>query len=182
MTNVYVLQGTFEKNVYTWTSYSNKNLIQFKDLDNSDLSEYEKIVVPVSNWSIGVLRCVIRVKNDEGSGTTDYIRSLFSPDPPLKELELGSFENKDGTKITKKQLKNVESVFFGGADANGSATIGQIYLTKQLDWDENGQITILPQDINCDGRVTKNGSSFKFNQQYATVTIDFIGMEFLPKN
>lgn len=175
MTNVTVLQGTFEKNVYTWTSYGENNLIQFKDLDYSDLSEYEKIVIPVSNWSDCNLKCVIRVKNDEGSGTTDYIRSLFSPYPPLKELELGSFENKGGTKITKKQLQNVESVFFGGASSNGSATIGQIYLTKQLDWDENGQITILPQDINCDGRVTKNGTNFKFAGQFATVTIDFIG-------
>lgn len=176
MTNVHVLQGTFENNVYTWTSYSLNNLIQFKDLDHSDLSEYEKIVIPVSNWSDGILKCVIRVKNDEGSGTTttDYIRSLHSPNPPLKELELGSFENEGGTKITKKQLKHVESVFFGGASDNGSATIGQIYLTKQLDWDENGNITILPQDINCDN-VTKNGSSFEFTQLYATVTIDFIG-------
>ena len=53
-------KGTFENKVYTWSDGSN-NLIQLKDLDNSDLSEYEKIVVPVSNWSIGVLRCVIRV-------------------------------------------------------------------------------------------------------------------------
>ena len=44
-------KGTFENKVYTWSDGSN-NLIQLKDLDNSDLSEYEKIVVPVSNWSI----------------------------------------------------------------------------------------------------------------------------------
>lgn len=66
-------------------------------------------------------------------------------------------------------------MFFGGADANGSATIGQIYLTKQLDWDENGKITILPQDINCGDNVQKSGSSFTFTQQYASVNIDFIG-------
>ena len=180
MTNVEVAtpNGKFENYVYTWTGNAS-NLIRFKDLDNSDLSEYEKIVVPVSNWSSGVLRCVIKVKN-EGGGTTDYTWTLYSKNssstPALKELELlgGSFEN-SGTKITKEQLQKVESVFFGGADSKGSATIGQIYLTKQLDWDENGKITIYPQDINCGSNVTKNGSSFTFSKQDASVTIDFIG-------
>lgn len=179
MTSVEVSSnGKFESNVYTWTA-SGYNLIQFKDLNNSDLSDYEKIVVPVSNWSSGVLRCVIKVKNDDNS-TTDYTWSLYSTNssstPALKELQLvgGSFKN-GGVAITKDQLKNVESVSFGGGSESGSATLGQIYLTKQLDWDENGKITILPQDINCGDNVTRSGSSFKFTQQYATVTIDFIG-------
>lgn len=101
--------------------------------------------------------------------------------PLLYELTFlkASFKDEDKKLITKEQLQKVKSVSFGGyysdSGNSGSATIGQIYLTKQLDWDENGQITILPQDINCDGYVTKNGSRFTFNQQYATVTIDFIG-------
>lgn len=179
MTSVEVSRnGKFESNVYTWTA-SGYNLIQFKDLNNSDLSDFEKIVVPVSNWSSGVLRCVIKVKNYDNS-TTDYTWSLYSTNssstPALKELQLvgGDFK-KDGVAITKDQLKNVESVSFGGGSESGSATLGQIYLTKQLDWDENGKITILPQDINCGDNVTRSGSSFTFAAQYATVTIDFIG-------
>ena len=174
--------GKFENSVYTWSDGSN-NLIQLKDLDNNDLSEYESIVIPVSNWKSGTLRCLIRVNDN---GTEKDFTCLWSDTnsestPLLFKLKFlnASFKDDKNNVITKEQLKNVKSVFFGGyysdSGKSGSATIGQIYLTKQLDWDENGKITILPQDINCDGYVTKNGSRFTFNQQYATVTIDFIG-------
>ena len=175
-------KGTFENKVYTWSDGSN-NLIQLNDLNNTDLSEYESIVIPVSNWKSGTLRCLIRVNDN---GTEKDFTCLWSDTnsestPLLFKLKFlnASFKDKDKNVITKEQLKNVKSVFFGGYYSNsgksGSATIGQIYLTKQLDWDENGKITILPQDINCDGRVTKNGTNFKFAGQFATVTIDFIG-------
>lgn len=175
-------QGKFENSVYTWFDGSN-NLIQLKDLDNTDLSEYESIVIPVSNWNSGTLRCLIKVIDNgtEKDFTCSWSDTNSESTPLLFKLKFlnASFKDKDNKLITKEQLQKVKSVFFGGSYSDsgksGSATIGQIYLTKQLDWDENGQITILPQDINCDGRVTKNGSSFTFTQKYATVTIDFIG-------
>lgn len=174
-------KGKFENSVYTWSDGSS-NLIQLNDLNNTDLSEYESIVIPVSNWKSGTLRCLIRVNDN---GTEKDFTCLWSDTnsestPLLFKLKFlnASFKDNHENVITKEQLKNVKSVFFGGyysdSGKSGSATIGQIYLTKQLDWDENGKITILPQDINCDN-VTKNGSSFTFTQKYATVTIDFIG-------
>lgn len=174
-------KGTFENKVYTWSDGSN-NLIQLKDLDNTDLSKYESIVIPVSNWKSGTLRCLITViDNGTEKDFTCFLSGTNSESTPLLyELTFlkASFKDKDKKLITKEQLQNVKSVSFGGyysdSGNSGTATIGQIYLTKQLDWDENGKITILPQDINCD-YVTKNGSSFTFNQRYATVTIDFIG-------
>lgn len=175
-------QGKFENSVYTWFDGSN-NLIQLNDLNNTDLSEYESIVIPVSNWNSGTLRCLIRV-NDNGTEkdfTCSWSDTNSESTPLLFKLKFlnASFKDIDNKLITKEQLKNVKSVFFGGSYSgsrnSGSATIGQIYLTKQLDWDENGQITILPQDINCDGRVKKNGTNFTFDGQFATVTIDFIG-------
>ena len=174
-------KGTFENKVYTWSDGSN-NLIQLKDLDNTDLSKYESIVIPVSNWNSGTLRCLITViDNGTEKDFTCFLSGTNSESTPfLYELTFlkASFKDKDEKLITKEQLQHVKSVSFGGyysdSGNSGSATIGQIYLTKQLDWDENGKITILPQDINCD-YVTKNGSSFTFTQQYATVTIDFIG-------
>ena len=162
-------KGTFENKVYTWSDGSN-NLIQLKDLDNTDLSKYESIVIPVSNWNSGTLRCLITViDNGTEKDFTCFLSGTNSESTPfLYELTFlkASFKDKDEKLITKEQLQHVKSVSFGGyysdSGNSGSATIGQIYLTKQLDWDENGQITILPQDINCDGYVTKNGSSFTF--------------------
>lgn len=190
MTNVSVAtNGTFTDNVYSWKDNTN-NLLEFKDLTpndgTTDLSEYDKIVIPVSNWSTGAIRCVIRVKTDEvPSGYTDYtwVMSDYnsSQTPVEKKLSLldGDFKNGD-SKITKDMLRKVMCVYFGGstggsAESKPSVTLGQVYLTKQLTWDDNGEVTILPQDFNCGVNVTRNGNSFTFNTQHSSLSIDFEG-------
>ena len=190
MTNVSVASnGTFTNNVYSWKDNTN-NLLEFKDLTpndgTTDLSEYDKIVIPVSNWSTGAIRCVIRVKTgDTSSKYTDYtwVMSDYnsSQTPVEKKLSLldGDFKNGD-SKITKDMLRKVMCVYFGGstggsAESKPSVTLGQVYLTKQLTWDDNGEVTILPQDFNCGVNVTRNGNSFTFNTQYSSLSIDFEG-------
>ena len=189
MTNVSVPNngnGTFTNNVYSWTA-NTYNLLEFLDLTSdgtTDLSEYDKIVIPVSNWRTGEIRCVIRVKTgDTSSEYTDYtcVMSDYnsSPTPVEKKLSLldGDFKN-DDSKITKDMLKKVMRVYFGGStdgDKNPSVTLGQVYLTKQLTWDDNGEVTILPQDFNCGDNVTRNGNSFTFKEKYSTLSIDFEG-------
>ena len=190
MTNVNVASnGTFTDNVYSWKD-NYDNLIEFKDLTpndgTTDLSEYDKIVIPVSNWSTGAIRCVIRVKTGDTSPEyTDYtwVMSDHNPSqkPVEKELSLlnGDFKNGD-SKITKDMLKKVMCVYFGGstggsAESKPSVTLGQVYLTKQLTWDDNGEVTILPQDFNCGDNVTRNGNSFTFTTRYSTLSIDFEG-------
>ena len=188
MTNVTVAsKGKFTNNVYSWEDNSD-NLLEFKDLTSNDgttdLSEYDKIVIPVSNWSTGAIRCVIRVKTDKGD--TDYTWRMYtsnpSPTPVEKELSLldGDFKDGSSNKITKDMLRKVMRVYFGGstggsAESTPSVTLGQVYLTKQLTWDDNGEVTILPQDFNCGDNVTRNGNSFTFNTQYSTLSIDFEG-------
>lgn len=191
MTNVSVAsKGKFTNNVYSWEA-NYDNLIEFKDLTpndgTTDLSEYDKIVIPVSNWSTGAIRCVIRVKTDEvPSGYTDYtwVMSDYnsSQTPVEKKLSLldGDFKDGSSNKITKDMLKKVMCVYFGGstggsAESKPSVTLGQVYLTKQLTWDDNGEVTILPQDFNCGVNVTRNGNSFTFNTQYSILSVDFEG-------
>ena len=117
MTNVSVASnGTFTNNVYSWKDNTN-NLLEFKDLTpnggTTDLSEYDKIVIPVSNWSTGAIRCVIRVKTgDTSSKYTDYTWVMSdcnsSQTPVEKKLSLldGDFKNGD-SKITKDMLRKV---------------------------------------------------------------------------
>ena len=191
MTNVNVARnGTFTDNVYSWKD-NYDNLIEFKDLTpndgTTDLSEYDKIVIPVSNWSTGAIRCVIRVKTgDTSSEYTDYtwVMSDYNPSPTPVEKKLslldGDFKDVSSNKITKDMLKKVIRVYFGGstggsAESKPSVTLGQVYLTKQLTWDDNGEVTILPQDFNCGDNVTRNGNSFTFNTRYSTLSIDFEG-------
>lgn len=188
MTNVSVASnGTFTNNVYSWKDNTN-NLLEFKDLTpndgTTDLSEYDKIVIPVSNWSTGAIRCVIRVKT--GEGHTDYtcVMSDYnsSSEPVEKKLSLldGDFKDGSSNKITKDMLRKVIRVYFGGstggsAESKPSVTLGQVYLTKQLTWDDNGEVTILPQDFNCGDNVTRNDNSFTFKTLYSTLSIDFEG-------
>lgn len=189
MTNVVVASnGEFTNYVYSWKDNSN-NLIEFKDLTSNDgttdLSEYDKIVIPVSNWSTGAIRCVIRVKTDQGNTDYTWVMSDYntSPNPVEKKLSLldGDFKN-GSSKITKDMLRKVMCVYFGGSNGGSteeeskpSVTLGQVYLTKQLTWDDNGEVTILPQDFNCGDNVTRNGNSFTFTTRYSTLSIDFEG-------
>lgn len=187
MTNVSVANnGKFTNNVYSWEDNTN-NLLEFLDLTSdgtTDLSEYDKIVIPVSNWSTGAIRCVIRVKTGDTSSDYTCVMSDYnsSSEPVEKKLSLldGDFKDGSSNKITKDMLKKVMCVYFGGstggsAESKPSLTLGQVYLTKQLTWDDNGEVTILPQDFNCGVNVTRNGNSFTFNTKYSTLSIDFEG-------
>lgn len=187
MTNVSVASnGEFTNNVYSWKDNTN-NLLEFKDLTSNgttDLSEYDKIVIPVSNWSTGAIRCVIRVKTGDMSSDYTCVMSDYnsSSEPVEKKLSLldGDFKDGSSNKITKDMLKKVMCVYFGGstggsAESKPSVTLGQVYLTKQLTWDDNGEVTIFPQDFNCGDNVTRNGNSFTFNTRYSSLSIDFEG-------
>ena len=97
--------GKFENSVYTWSDGSS-NLIQLNDLNNTDLSEYESIVIPVSNWKSGTLRCLIRVNDN---GTEKDFTCLWSDTnsestPLLFKLKFlnASFKDKDKNVITKE--------------------------------------------------------------------------------
>lgn len=140
-----------------WTD-SSYNLFYLADWSNSDLSQYDQMVINTSD-ARGNYRVVITV------GKTNYTIGLSGDGDKVIALK--------NNKNLPANLSNVKSIRIGGNSRNGSVKINSIYFHKTVNWDSNGKITFYAQDFNVGANVTKNVERFTFTRQYASITLDF---------
>lgn len=167
-------KGTWDSGTKTmgWTA-STSNLLTLSDLDNCDLSKYDRIKLVTSDLTTGPFRCVITTSEGDftwvmnSAGTKDLI---LNPNL-IKTTDTQGFKNGSNI-ITLEQLRNVTSVKIGGHSGEGSIKVTEIYLVKELDWDTNGQIRVTPEYLNCNG-TSISGNTITQWSQYFDVNILF---------
>ena len=152
----------------TWTE-STYNLLFLTDWYDCDLSQYDKMVINVSNATPNkTYRVVITVDGTLYTYTTSGNGT--------KEIDIRKdFKNGNSSiqSISGDPLTKVESIRIGGYSNNGSITINSIYFHKPLAWDAEGKITFYAQDFNVGDNVTKNSNTYTFSRQYADISLDF---------
>lgn len=163
----------------TWTA-NTYNLLFLTDWYDCDLSQYDKMVINTStvttgNWwnsqtANANYRVLIRI--DE----KNYTCSLTGGGEQVINIKT-DFKDENGKTPEMIQsgdpLRAVQSIRIGGRSGNGSIKINSIYFHKPLEWDSFGNITFNVTDFNLDNNVTRNGNTFTFNAQNASISLDF---------
>ena len=161
----------------TWTD-SSYNLLFLTDWYDCDLSQYDKMVINTSTVSTGGRRPQTLDANYRVLITIDeknYTCTLTGGGEQIINIKT-DFKDKDGNTPqmiqTGDPFSAVQSIRIGGNSGSGTIKINSIYFHKPLEWDAFGNITFNATDFNLDN-VTRDGNTFTFNAQNASISLDF---------
>ena len=172
--------GTWNNSTLSW-SQSYSNLFFLTDWYDCNLSQYDKMVINTSTVSTGGwgwgsqtlnadYRVVIRI--DE----KNYTCSLKGGGEQVINIRTDFKDEKGKTPEmiqSGSPLSAVQSIRIGGNSGSGSVKVNSIYFHKPLEWDAFGNITFNATDFNLGNNVTRNGNTFTFKAQNATISLDF---------
>lgn len=168
-----------------WTAASS-NLLRLTDWDNSNLSEYDQLVINVTGAANNnAYRVVIKIDEHEytcsltGSGKKTI--SLYS------QFKDANGKTPDAVS-TNDPFAHVQAIWIGGNSERtpnkdwwgritgyqtNYITLGGIYFHKTISWDRKGKITFHAQDFNLGDGVTLENGRFTYNAKYNDIHLEF---------
>ena len=159
-----------------WTGTD--NLCSINGWNHSNLSQYDNMVIDLSNSSANTeYRVVITIDG------ADYTYSGKGDKTINIKNDFTDNNNNTPEAIKPNAFVEVESIKIGGGrnSSNGNIIIKSITFHKTLSWDSKGRIKFYAQDFNLGNGVTKNSNEFSFSNG-ASISLDFSDNELSTAN
>ena len=177
--------STWNAGKMEWTA-ANSTLLYLNGWDDSDLSQYDKLVINVTSATNNKeYRVVITIDDKE------YSCKLTGQGTKTIDIKNDFKDAKGNTPeaIIANPFKEVGSIAIGGVSAPNTRvvsywpyktttdpntiTIGSIYFHKPMAWDNKGRLKFYASDFNIGYNATANSNNFTFTHQYGDIHIEF---------